>query len=48
MSVRKIHLIIPLRYWKMNKEEQILELRSQISWMEEDLNSLREQLENLL
>ena len=48
MSVRKIHLIIVLRYWKMNKEEQILELRSQISWMEEDLNSLREQLENLL
>lgn len=32
----------------MNKEKYIKELRSQISWMEEDLNSLREQLENLL
>lgn len=32
----------------MEKQEQISELRSQISWMEEDLNILREQLENLL
>ena len=32
----------------MNKEKYIKELRSQISWMEEDLNNLREQLENLL
>lgn len=32
----------------MSKEEQILELKSQISWMEEDLCELKERLNNLL
>ena len=32
----------------MNKEKYIKELRSQISWMEEDLENLKEDLRNLL
>lgn len=32
----------------MSKEDKIRELKSTISWMEEDLEDLKEQLRNLL